>query len=119
MPVVFLKVVIMLLLLLLAVAPASAWTELYSSAPVTGATTYVLERSVDLGETWTIVSTTTKPKHRYTGSETGLTLFRFSACNVNGCTTRAADVIGHNEAWPALVNRGNLPLPLLAKPGVK
>ena len=79
--------------------PAWAWTATYSWSPATGATSYKVEKTVDQGATWTLVASPTTPTYAYTGTETGLVLFRVSACNANGCTVRSADGLWHNEAW--------------------
>lgn len=87
-------------LLLLWSASAYAWTTTYSWTSVPNASAYKIEKSVDNGATWTVVTATlTTPTFNYTGTETGLTLFRFSNCNSTGCTVRPADGHFHNEAW--------------------
>jgi len=91
---------ILALLLLLGIATsAQAYTEVYTWAPVTGATSYNVYKSVDNGTTWTLVASPTSPTYTYTGTETGLTLFRVSACNSVGCTVRSGDGFWHNDAW--------------------
>ena len=102
---------LLLALLLTRTAQAEAWTALYSSAPVVGADVYMLEKSVDLGVTWTVAAAGTKPRHRYTGTEPGLILFRLSACTATGCTVRGGDGLWHNEAWATAS--------AVTKPGVK
>src|SRR3990172_956714 len=88
------------LVLLALPTPAWAWTAVYSWSPVPTATIYRIEKSVDNGVAWTVVTATlTAPTYTYTGSEAGLVLFRVSACNANGCTVRPADGLWHNEAW--------------------
>lgn len=77
------------LLALLLASPAWAWTDIYSADPVAGATSYKWEKSVDLGVT-------------YTGTETGLTIFRVTACNGLTCTSKLAKGVWHNEAWQPL-----------------
>jgi len=88
-----------LLAVLLLAAPAWAYTEVYSWAPVTGATSYNVYKSVDSGTTWTLVASPTTPTYTYTGTETGLTLFRVAACNAQGCGLRAGDGFFHNDGW--------------------
>jgi hypothetical protein len=90
---------VVLVLLLALAAPAHAWTATYTWAPSSGATGYKVEKSSDGGATWTVVASPTSATLNYTGTETGLTLFRVSACNGAGCTVRAADGLWHNEAW--------------------
>jgi hypothetical protein len=90
-------------------APAWAWTESFSWSPVTGATSYKVEKSADTGATWTVASSPTAPAYVYTGTEPGLVLFRVSACNAIGCGVRAGTGFWHNEAWlppPAPANLG-------------
>ena len=87
--------------LLCLVVPGTAWgwTEAYSWAAVPGATSYRVEKSTDSGMTWITAGTVTVPAFPYTGTESGLTLFRVSAINAQGITTRTADGLWHNEAW--------------------
>ena len=87
---------------------AGAWTETYSWGAVIGATSYTVEKSVDAGTTWTLEAAPTEPSLTYTGTEPGLTIFRVSACNANGCTLRTADGLWHNEAWALPLAPGNL-----------
>ena len=91
---------ILALLLLLGIATsAQAYTEVYTWTPVVGATSYNVYKSVDSGTTWTLVASPTTASYTYTGSETGLTLFRVAACNAQGCGLRAGDGFFHNDGW--------------------
>ena len=101
-------VAIFLAALLGAATPAWAWTATYSWAPVTGATFYKIEKTVDQGAAWTLAASPTAPTYTYTGTEPGLVLFRISACNANGCTVRSADGLWHNEAWQPPLAATNL-----------
>lgn len=94
------RILLAVVFLLLSSGVAQAWTASYSWAPATGATSYKVEKSVDNGATWTVVSATlASPTLNYTGSEAALVLFRVSNCNSNGCTVRPGDGWWHNEGW--------------------
>ena len=91
-----------LILLLLIGTPAWAWTKNYASDPVPGATLYRLEKSTDVGVTWTLaVPDSPTPAFTYTGTEPGLVLFRISAIGGAQITARPFDGLWHNEAWVA------------------
>lgn len=83
--------------LLLVPAPALSWTQTYSWSVVATATSYKVEKSVDNGVTWVVAGTPATPTFAYTGTETGLVLFRISACNANACTLRPTDGLWHND----------------------
>ncbi len=100
--------VFVLLACVLSVSPAWAWPVSLSWGPVTGATSYKVEKSTDGGTTWTSVGTPTVPSFSYTGTETGLVIFRVSACNAVTCTVRYGDGLWHNEAWVPPAPAGNL-----------
>jgi hypothetical protein len=94
-----LRVILVLAILVLALArPAAAWTQSYTWSVSAGATSYKVEKSIDNGVTWTVTGTPTTPALAYTGTEPGLVLFRYSACNANACVLRPADGLWHNEA---------------------
>ena len=93
------KILLGCFILLGIASPAWAWTETYSWIATAGATSYKIEKSVDSGATWTLVSSPTTPTYTYVGAEPALVVFRISACNAVGCTIRAGDGFWHNEAW--------------------
>ena len=87
------------LALVLLAAPAWAWTETLQWTIDPGATTYRVEKSIDNGATWTLVTATvTTPTHAYTGMEPGLVLFRFANCNAQGCMPRPTAGGWHDES---------------------
>ena len=103
------KIGILTLAVCLLASTAWAWTETYSWSPVAGATSYTVEKSVNNGTTWTVAETgLTTTSYTYVGTETGLVIFRVSACNSNGCGVRAGDGLWHNEAWVPPLVPGNL-----------
>jgi len=102
------KLLVSALLVFGCVAPAWAWTEVYSWSASSGATSYRVERTTDNGTTWTQIGSPTTPTFTYTGTEAGLTLFRISACNAITCVVRGGDGLWHNEVWQNPLAPSNL-----------
>lgn len=84
------------------------WTLTFSWAADPGATTYKIEKSLDL-VTWTEITTAAtrpaSPTFTYQGTEPGMVYFRFSNCSASGCVLRPQDGFWHNEGlrpdnWP-------------------
>ena len=72
------RILLALALVLLVAAPAFAWTETYTWTADPSATSYKVEKSLDQGATWTSVGTPATPSFSYTGTDTGVVLFRVS-----------------------------------------
>lgn len=96
---------LLLILIFIVSTPAwtMAWTKTYAVDPVPGATSYRLEKTIDLGNTWIQAGPDSPtPTFIYTGTESGLILFRISALSGTTITTRTFDGLWHNEAWVAV-----------------
>jgi len=102
---------IVLLAVVIAPAAAQAWTETYTWAPSSGATSYRLETSVDGGSSWMLQGTPPTTSFTLTMTSAGLTLVRVLPCKSSGCATTIPSGFWHNEAWrpgPALLQSTSL-----------
>lgn len=93
-------------------AEAQAWTQPLKWDADPRATNYRVEKSVDNGASWSEAtnpaSRPATPAFTYSGSETGLVLFRVLNCNASTCAVRADAGGWHNEAWKPVTFPANL-----------
>ena len=111
------KRIALLVAILLFAAPVFAGSVTLVWNPVTGATGYDIEQTVDGGTTWTVIAspapsvctgTPVTCSFTHTAPSSGLVLFRFAAKNAVGKATRFGEGAWHNETWKPPVQPANV-----------
>ena len=95
---------------------SSAWAwpvaDTLTWGAVPNAVSYKVEKTTDNGTTWAVIGSPSTPTLTYNGTETGLVLYRISACTAATgggiCTVRPEVGLWHNESWRPLSAPANL-----------